>query len=551
MTAQRRGWLGHLARCEEGAVALLFAAVLGVLVGGFGLVYDLGRSWTLQSELQAAVDAAALAAATQLDGRPGARTRAIEAATGALARHGQIFDTASGSGAVAFDRSLPCQGRGCAGANESFRFLTGDDPPSSASDDAAAARVEVRATGQVDFVFASVLGGVTRARPSARATAAWQRYACGRAVLLMCNPLEPPGNLDAALTFCARPHRGKGITLRLGAPSGLRRGDFAWIQPRDCDATTHTCALEPSLPAMAAHVSDLRAGEDCRTAATLAPPGLGMTPAIVLNTRLDIYPRAGAGSGSADVAFQPSPHALSGLVRAADAPPGACDFAGGEAPASGALRLPDRAFLGPDRHAPNGAAPLDHVGYPRDNCAYAIESGGGPADDCRLGASPLGTGVWDLPAYMAFHHPGTAVATTRYNRCAAGGCRIGADGDVDLDGDGRLSRWEVHAWERRGALPRLGRPRCFAAGAPPLPPFDAARHADRRLIGALVANCNALSPRAGETVRLAGGDSGVALFLSEAVGEIGAEALHAEIVDAAAIAGLAPLRLSDRIVLRE
>lgn len=335
------------------------------------------------------------------------------------------------------------------------------------------------------------------------------------------------------------------MTLRRGGLTGLRRGEFAWLVPRDCDAATHGCALERSLPAIARDVSDLRAGQSCQTTATIAPAGLGMSPAAVLNTRLDIYP---GSETKTDPAFQPSPHALSGLVRAPDAAPDACDFAGAE---GGALLLPDNPFLGPERHPPNGSAPLDHMGYPRDNCAYSTQSGGTPADDCGLSGAALGSGVWDLPAYMAFHHPGVAVTSGRYNLCPAGGCGLGADSDVDLDADGRLSRWEVYAWERRGTLPRVGRPRCFAAGAPPMAPFDARRHPDRRLIGALVANCNALAPKPEDTVRLAGGESAVTLFLSEAAGELANDALYVEIVDPVAIAGPAPLRGSDRIVLRE
>jgi Flp pilus assembly protein TadG len=57
-------------RCHQrGAVALIFGISLVVLIGFAGLALDLGRFFVIKSELQNAVDACALAAASQL--RPG------------------------------------------------------------------------------------------------------------------------------------------------------------------------------------------------------------------------------------------------------------------------------------------------------------------------------------------------------------------------------------------------------------------------------------------------------------------------------------------------
>lgn len=73
-----------LARRQHGAVALIVALCLVLLVGMLGLVMDLGHLYVTKTELQNAADAAALSGAKELNGRltgiNNASTRAIEAA---------------------------------------------------------------------------------------------------------------------------------------------------------------------------------------------------------------------------------------------------------------------------------------------------------------------------------------------------------------------------------------------------------------------------------------------------------------------------------------
>ena len=68
-----------LPRDEGGAVAVMLALMLTALLSMLALAMDLGRAWNLETELQHAADACALAGSTQLDGFSGARVRAIEA----------------------------------------------------------------------------------------------------------------------------------------------------------------------------------------------------------------------------------------------------------------------------------------------------------------------------------------------------------------------------------------------------------------------------------------------------------------------------------------
>ena len=81
----------HLARDEGGAIAVMLALMLAALLGMLSLAMDLGKAWNLETELQHAADAGALAGVTQLDGTDGARVRAIQAVISELANNRQRF----------------------------------------------------------------------------------------------------------------------------------------------------------------------------------------------------------------------------------------------------------------------------------------------------------------------------------------------------------------------------------------------------------------------------------------------------------------------------
>src|SRR5258705_5903822 len=74
----------RLLRNSDGAVAPTIALSLVALIAAGGLAFDYARMATMHTELQDAADQAALAAATQLDGQPGACARAAAAAADLL-----------------------------------------------------------------------------------------------------------------------------------------------------------------------------------------------------------------------------------------------------------------------------------------------------------------------------------------------------------------------------------------------------------------------------------------------------------------------------------
>lgn len=93
MKSLRSGYQARRAvRRERGGIAIIFGLTLAVLIGFAGLVIDLGRFFVIKAELQNAMDACALSAASQLKpgtGDPNALVRAVA--------YGQVFITGSQS----------------------------------------------------------------------------------------------------------------------------------------------------------------------------------------------------------------------------------------------------------------------------------------------------------------------------------------------------------------------------------------------------------------------------------------------------------------------
>src|SRR6187200_1653214 len=83
----------------SGAVAPTIALSLFALIGAGGIAFDYARMASLDTELQSGADQAALAAATQLDGQPGACARAAAAAANMLTND-TIFANEAGARAI-------------------------------------------------------------------------------------------------------------------------------------------------------------------------------------------------------------------------------------------------------------------------------------------------------------------------------------------------------------------------------------------------------------------------------------------------------------------
>lgn len=80
---------------RRGIIVALGAVASVALLGMLGLSFDLGRMYVVRSELQNYTDAAAISAATKLDGSLDGLDRSFDAATGNVNRWGFGIDEVS------------------------------------------------------------------------------------------------------------------------------------------------------------------------------------------------------------------------------------------------------------------------------------------------------------------------------------------------------------------------------------------------------------------------------------------------------------------------
>ncbi len=224
------GMISDYKNDEKGAILVLVALFMVVIVGFTALSYDLGRLSSTQTDLQSYSDHVALAAAGELDGASDAITRANAAAANMISDT-QLF--AEGS-----------QDLGSA-ADYSLRFLTGlpdagVDPDDNAAVDAfvttdptLASMVEVTATPRTVFLpFANALSDLLgNSRPAglveARAIAGYTQYACDISPLMFCIPQNWTADTDVEGNAS-----GSTILLRTGGPNSLwQPGNFGFLEP--------------------------------------------------------------------------------------------------------------------------------------------------------------------------------------------------------------------------------------------------------------------------------------------------------------------------------
>jgi len=576
-------------RAQDGAVPILLAISLAALAGTLALALELGRAWNLQSQLEAAADAAALAAATQLDGSTGARQRAVQTAAGALARNVQIFATDGLGADVLFDPNQGIDPGSGKSVNQNIRFFSDlplSNPSNEASSDADARLVQVTAPARrLDFSFAALVGAAPSTVPQARAAATWQRLYCDTPSILVCNPNEDPGgdpaaSFDPATSCGGGSCVGRGITLRQHTGSGsLAPGEWGLLTLDVVDPLNGTSAIVSDANALSAALAGVVTPQTCAPdgRVTIGPAG----PADVadrINVRLDIF---ATGLDRNDPDMQPAVNAIKGLVLPPGWVPGTgqCRYTTvGGVPDPGASDWlpPANPYDGPGLHAnlidPGGASynPIDTMGYPRDACAYpgsqVDEAVFGPVENGVAGClflppsgAQVGSGQYDLATYLAVHHPGLSEADLIADGADLPNALVPFQGP-----DGKISRWELYTWEKRGIaggypnLPVGGAPQCYRPGetfgtdyALPEPP--AVNQPERRLLLAAVVNC--ASAGGAQTTALRATPMGsVAIFLSEPVGSLFPDGMYGEIVDPRSLgdgtgAGFALFR--DRVVLVE
>lgn len=209
----------RLIRRQRGAVAIVVALSIFVLIGMIGLAIDLGRMFVIKTELQNAADACALAAAKELDGDADAITRADAAGIRVGTRNEVNFQSAAATVTMA---SLTY--------NEALS-PNGDYNRTIDPENAKYVMCTVSRPG-IGLLFMNVLGfGNQTVNAYAVATLAHGQTTCAIPIGICRDPdpgysqtSEPPWGLEIGKWY-----GGKFNTTQSVCESGTTTGNFNWI----------------------------------------------------------------------------------------------------------------------------------------------------------------------------------------------------------------------------------------------------------------------------------------------------------------------------------
>lgn len=362
--------IGSFPGDQSGAISPLYAIVLLALIALAGVGFDYGRLMAMQSELQNAADQAALAAATQLDGRPGAMQRARSAAQDAFTNETRVSNDGAGRGITDFTVTF-------------FDGYANDEvgaEVSAGGNDADAAVVRVTANGRgIFYALTPVVGAISRGNVTAHAMAMLKEASCNTPPIMVCVDRDD---------FPLPANEGLGLRMRWKSSAdldGLAPGNWGFLNVRG------------------ERDSQYELGENAYDGCAdlenvITEPGFRNTEPDALNTRFDMphgkltckdngdfCPAEGVRKNRA-IAFagtvtSPNPVLTMVEVRTQLSCPASV-------PTSKANWVHFDAITAIDRLAVNN--------FRLDNCFY------------NGTCSYLGDGEWDIDGYLAAHHPGVS-----------------------------------------------------------------------------------------------------------------------------------------------
>lgn len=480
-------------RDESGAIAPTFALSLFALVAAGGIGFDYARLAAMDSELQNAADQAALAAVGQLDGQPGACSRASGAAVGLVANRTLLANEVGGNRNIVVTAETACDATG------RIRFWQNSTKTTAANSDANARFVEVQVNARTArYALTPIVGAMSSGAIDATAFAGLGSAICKVPPVMICNPGESGGNL----TFDASTYIGKGIRLvSVGGGNGSwAPGNFGYL---------NSGGGSNGAPGLREALGWSSPPGDCiGQTGVNTKPGASVSVTDALNTRFDIYDsNVSCPTGGACPA---SINSRKDVARAGNANGGnSCRLhnQGWQEVAAAGRYLPSSATAA----LPVGTTPLA-LGHPRDMC-HSVTSG--TSGYCT---TPVGDGLWDRDAYFRANY-----VRTNGTRWTASEWRAntGLSTSVATTASNYASRYNVYAWEiaNRGstvdgvtvlapritsgagpnALRSYGLPVCsptagYGAGTVP-----AATTVDRRRISIAVINCTANSVNGNST----------------------------------------------------
>lgn len=472
-----RRFLTRFGADQAGAVAAMYAIVLPVLIGVTAVGFDYGRMVSLDSEMQTAADNAALAAASQLDRRPGACARAATAAATLVNNITLMSNTGTGN-AITVNNEAACDSTG------KIRFFK-DNIRTPVTDpnglDARFVEVHVNARAAA-YALTPLIGAFGSGAMNAAAYAGVGTAICRVPPVLMCNPEESAGNLNTELVFDADAKKGVGI--RLVANDAYTPGSFGFLDVGANGAK----ALEVAI------AWDVRPGECSGLDGVKIKTGVTASVMDAFNTRFDMpgngqnCPSYGGVSGTCS----PSVNVRKDQVRGNN-----CNGNAWAPNAAQSGNFDTRNYRPTSAAVYSSATTPDIMGFPRDLC----HAWGNVGNCASAYGGRIGTGDWDINAYW------------RSNYGANYGSQVPAT--YGSQPKGYPTRYQVYRWEsdkivagtlsgvikngqsstKAYAQPQAGV--CLATAASPYGIAPGGTNVDRRRISASVLNCNALKAKYG------------------------------------------------------
>ncbi len=454
---------------ERGAVAATFAIGLAGLVAIAGVAFDYGRLVAMDTELQNGADQAALAGASQLDGKTNACSRAATAAR-TLVSNVSLLASDGTSNALTFANEPACDGIG------NITFWQNQNKTAAATSDANANFIEVRVNVRAaQYVFTPIVGAFNSGAISAGAMAGVGRAICKVPPVMICNPDE-----TSDPTFTAGNYVGKGLRL---VTVGGSNGDYAGSNSGTWAPGNFGYLDVPSesngSPMLREALGWVNSPTDCfEYSGVDTEPGAKTAVTAVLNSRFDIQDQQGGGCPNGGTC-PPSVNAVKDLVKTDNRNGNAC----GVGPQG--WKISDRPYLPNQAQSltAQGQALPDAMGHPRDIC-HAVDSG--TAGYCN---TPVGDGVWDRDAYFRVNYPSWGGAWQTNTGLSASATRFQvykweiANAGTVVAGETVLGPRTVSG-SGNNALKARGAPYCSTPGVTP-----SATSVDRRQLTVAVVNC--------------------------------------------------------------
>ena len=281
---------------DRGAVLVYVSLGLTVFMGMAALAIDASRVFTLQTEMQSAADAFALAAAAELDGNADAQARA-NAAVANMVQNNQTFATgahaiAPGNVTVIYYSSIPNDDQALPSTGTTDSTLT------------RFVRVQVNQR-QTTNIFAEFIGGGATATATAQAVAGFTQAVCKFTPLFICNPYADQSTLLQHLdNWDSDPDRRKLIILKKWAGNGqLSPGNFGFLQPATGPGASN---LKASLGLVDPGTCFSQSGVNLQT-------GNIASARDAINTRFDLYDGS-FNNKSNDPLYRPAENVIKGYT---------------------------------------------------------------------------------------------------------------------------------------------------------------------------------------------------------------------------------------------